>query len=539
MAAVLLAALSSAAAAVGEPPLGAADFEPSPERPVGWLGDGTGVYPGADPVTHWDPKTGENILWRTEIPGWPGWTENSWEMWCSLETNEIPAWGNGQPIVAGGNVFVTHEPDGLICLDADTGAIRWRIRVGKLDALDPADRRQALAMLEEVRLLNAVWQPKKQEVRRLKQELVSKPDDAALAARIEELNREMREPLTKAYDLFFNRLAPIIGLKGCPWKTLQGYSFATPTSDGTYVYVKYSTGAVACVDMGGRIVWVRAFPWDGSDTGVVSPRLAAGRLIILRKGEGKDRLVATALDPRTGGTVWETAGLRQRAGTASPVPMRLRPAGAPDAEPVTVVVVAGGEVLRASDGKVLAQDVGDFAWGTPTPSGDVLTFCGHPDPKSRAVVAVRLVPAGPDRVEVEPLWTSAGAQTPYNAVIRYQGCVYVWSDAPKGGAPLYVLDATSGRLLGESKPIEPRPGECQGVPVYGNPAVAGGRLYLMDQKDVRFAVLEPGPAGRLLGRMAPLGTTTSSPYFHGNRIYVRTNQYVYCIGPRRAAGAKP
>ena len=33
--------------------LGSPDFRPSPERPIGWRGDGTGKYPGATPPVHW------------------------------------------------------------------------------------------------------------------------------------------------------------------------------------------------------------------------------------------------------------------------------------------------------------------------------------------------------------------------------------------------------------------------------------------------------------------------------------------------------
>src|SRR5258708_4617663 len=37
-------------------PLGAAQFIPSPERPVGWRGDWTGRFPGATPPTTWSRR---------------------------------------------------------------------------------------------------------------------------------------------------------------------------------------------------------------------------------------------------------------------------------------------------------------------------------------------------------------------------------------------------------------------------------------------------------------------------------------------------
>src|SRR5271170_4449213 len=32
---------------------GSVGFNPSPENPVGWRGDGSGRYPGAEPPLHW------------------------------------------------------------------------------------------------------------------------------------------------------------------------------------------------------------------------------------------------------------------------------------------------------------------------------------------------------------------------------------------------------------------------------------------------------------------------------------------------------
>jgi outer membrane protein assembly factor BamB len=71
------------------------------ERPVGFRGDGSGQYPSADPVTKWSAR--ENVLWKTEVGA-----------------------GSSSPIVVGRRVFVTSEPDLLICLDAETGKELWR-----------------------------------------------------------------------------------------------------------------------------------------------------------------------------------------------------------------------------------------------------------------------------------------------------------------------------------------------------------------------------------------------------------------------------
>jgi hypothetical protein len=65
-----LVALCAILAQSAEPvPLGHPDFYPSPERPIGWRGDGTGAWPGAATVISWNAETGTNIVWKSPMPG--------------------------------------------------------------------------------------------------------------------------------------------------------------------------------------------------------------------------------------------------------------------------------------------------------------------------------------------------------------------------------------------------------------------------------------------------------------------------------------
>jgi len=71
----------------------------------GWRGDGSGCFPGATPCTVWGGPAKSNVLWAAE-------TEKSY----------------AGPIVAGGNVLVTAEPDILVCVSRTDGKILWRKR---------------------------------------------------------------------------------------------------------------------------------------------------------------------------------------------------------------------------------------------------------------------------------------------------------------------------------------------------------------------------------------------------------------------------
>ncbi len=107
MAFVLVGA--SAAESAATAPLGSPAYLPSPERPVGWRGDGSGRYPGATPPTNWErTTTGSNyetkgIVWMTPLP----------------------EQGVSCPIVVGPRIFITTEVSDLVCLEKQTGRVVW------------------------------------------------------------------------------------------------------------------------------------------------------------------------------------------------------------------------------------------------------------------------------------------------------------------------------------------------------------------------------------------------------------------------------
>ena len=109
---VSLGSLRTALAQSAGPLLGAADFKPSPQHPVGWRSDGSGRYLAASPAMEWSGK--KNIIWSADVGP-----------------------GHSSAILAGERVFITAEPNSLICLDAATGKELWR-KTHKISEL-PAD----------------------------------------------------------------------------------------------------------------------------------------------------------------------------------------------------------------------------------------------------------------------------------------------------------------------------------------------------------------------------------------------------------------
>jgi outer membrane protein assembly factor BamB len=93
--------LRTAAAQSSGSLLGAPDFKPSPDHPRGWRGDGGGRYLAASPAAEWSAK--KNILWSADVGR-----------------------GHSSAVVVGQRVFITAEPNVLVCLGAATGKELWR-----------------------------------------------------------------------------------------------------------------------------------------------------------------------------------------------------------------------------------------------------------------------------------------------------------------------------------------------------------------------------------------------------------------------------
>ncbi len=112
---LLFCLFASPSLAADPPPLGSPDFRPSPTTPFGFRGDSTGRFPAATPVTEWSPT--KNIRWSTAV----GRSYSS-------------------PIVTEKSVFLTSEPNLLLCLDRPTGKIAWKIELKPTDIAAAAIR---------------------------------------------------------------------------------------------------------------------------------------------------------------------------------------------------------------------------------------------------------------------------------------------------------------------------------------------------------------------------------------------------------------
>jgi outer membrane protein assembly factor BamB len=91
--------------------------EPAADQVVGFRGDGTGIFPAANPPTTWNEEKKEGIVWKVNV----GATLHS------------------SPVISADKIFLLVESDKLVCLDAKSGKELWAKTTGVQDLKEQAE----------------------------------------------------------------------------------------------------------------------------------------------------------------------------------------------------------------------------------------------------------------------------------------------------------------------------------------------------------------------------------------------------------------
>ncbi len=436
---------------------------------IGWRGDATGQYPDATPVTEWSTET--NVIWATEMPGT----------------------SNATPVPVGDKLFVCAEPSTLICVNADDGEILWEAAneytdVAEGDELADMEQKQA-----EYNQLRGELGKTNREYRNARKKLQDDPENAALKTQMQQLRETMngqRERMAAMLDLWY--VKP-------PADKVNGYTSATPVSDGEHVWALFGNGIAACYDLDGNRVWALSVGPPQTPTGwghSASPILAGGYLITHTNS-------MKALDPATGEVVWE-ANLPCYWGTSAVTIIEDTP----------VIITPNGYAVNATDGTILAQKMGVCTYSAPLISDGIVYYSDERQPWR----AIKL-PETLDPFETEELWQSRPKKDRYyGSPVIHEGIIY----GVMRSQFLSALDPATGEILYEQN-LTMGKGEC-----YPSPTIAGGLLFVgCDNGDI--AVIQPGATFEEVGRNS-LETSRSCPVFVGGRMYIRGYDNLYCIG---------
>ncbi len=432
---------------------------------AGWRGDGTGRFPGVSAPLHWDKA--ERVVWRTATP----------------------KWSNGSPVIAGDRLFLCAEPDTVLCLDKGTGDILWQRANGYADIAPEREREAVRKHIERAAAIGREIGKVKKKLTPLTKKAKESPGDADVKAAIDALKAEERqwqEELKAVQDYV------LPSTHGA-----NGYSSATPVTDGARVYVFFGTGVAAAYDLEGNRLWARVVEKPGEAWGhSASPALADGRLVI-HIGD------VHGLDPASGATVW-TVTSRPRWGASVVATIAGQ----------AVAITANGEIIRAQDGHLLASGLHRLEYCAPLVHDGVVYFIEHGGKAFR-------LPAKADGSEKpELLWkTEPPKERYYASPLFHEGKVYCINQ--KG---VYsVIDAQTGRVL-----------KSEGVKALKRTAypsvTLAGSLVLLGAECGNAVFMEPGVEMKEVAATA-VGPFRSCPIFEKDRAYIRTQDAMLCIAP--------
>lgn len=275
----------------------------------------------------------------------------------------------------------------------------------------------------------------------------------------------------------------------------NGYTSATPCSDGNKIWMVFGQGTVACWDITGKKRWETFLEVPPHQTwgSCISPRLADGVLVVQF-----DNLFG--LDPETGVQKWKVkTGWKW----GTPVVARI--------ENQDVLYTCRGAAIVAATGRELPnQGLPGLDYNSPCLVDGVLYY----------IQAKSKVFSLPSKLDAPPrsLWPEVIIPEGryYGTPLIHGGLVY----AINASGSLSVLDQTTGTLVYSNK--------FNFNTTYQSPTLAGNYVFISCESGKTVVI----KAGRQYEEVAmnSLEKFRACPVFSGTRMYIRSLKHLWCFG---------
>ena len=293
---------------------------------------------------------------------------------------------------------------------------------------------------------------------------------------------------------------------------LHGFASSTPVVDETGVYVFFGTTGAAAFNHDGSHRWTTHLGDKTHAFGTANSPVLHGDTVIINASVECGALVA--LNKTDGSEVWRAENINRSWNT-----------------PLLYRALDGNQELTLSvQGKVIAFDpaTGEQVWEAGAiddyicPSvieheGVIYAVGG----RASKLIAIQSGGRG-DVTESHVLWAlDRGSNV--SSPVFHEGHLY-WANESQG--IVYCADTKSGTLVYEER-LDPKPDR-----IYASPLVAAGMVYYVS-RDSGVYVVAASPSFRLIAHNK-IATDESifnaSPITVGERLILRSDQYVYAIG---------
>jgi outer membrane protein assembly factor BamB len=292
------------------------------------------------------------------------------------------------------------------------------------------------------------------------------------------------------------------GEPGTPPETSEDTGLAAPTAatNGRVVCAIFATGTILCCDYDGNRIWAKNLGVPQNPYGHASSLIIhENKLLVQYDHRGKKSLMAFDVD--SGNLMWET----------------IRPVATSWASPVITEFNGIIQVILVADPNVISYDVntGREIWSVECISGEVGPSLAV---NSKYVFSVNdysilaaINPAEPASI----VWADNEYTPDISSPVATEELVFVLTSW--GGVACY--DSETGNLVWDHD---------FNYGFFASPIVASNNVYMLDQAGVMHVV----KAEREFQLVAdsPLGErTVCTPAFSENKIYIRSEEHLYCI----------
>ena len=305
----------------------------------------------------------------------------------------------------------------------------------------------------------------------------------------------------------------------------------SPITDGKHVWTMTGSGKFACFTFDGKPVWERDVIADygriGINHGYASTPLLEGNRLYVEVIHGfttDDPSYVFAADKLTGKNVWKV--LR-------PSPAKQESKDSYSTPQIAVVngkrqlVISGADIVTGHDldtGKEMWR-IGGFNPGDNPANRTIASslVMGDkvftPSTRGRPFIAFRAGGEG-DITGKNELWTNnLGADVPTSTTDgKY---IYVVNDI----GIINCIEAETGKVVYSGNRIE------RGT-YSSSPLLADGKIYCTNEEGTT-TVIKAGPVFEVLGVSKLDSRTLASPVAVGDQIFIRTADYLYCIGKKK------
>jgi outer membrane protein assembly factor BamB len=300
------------------------------------------------------------------------------------------------------------------------------------------------------------------------------------------------------------------GLTGCHPKT--NMAAPTPVTDGQRVYALFATCDLACFDLDGNLVWYRSltgdYPTITNQVGMAASPIVAGDVMVMLM-ENAGESFAVGIDKLTGKNRWKIERENKINWTT---PVATVNAGKPE------VLLQSAKELTAVDPATGARRWGFETKGIATASSAVAVNGTVFLPAAEFTALKPRADGGTPAIR----WESNRLRPGYSSPVVHNDRVYTLNSGV-----LVCADAADGKVLWQER--------LKG-PFSASPVIGDGKLYAVNEEGQVF-VIQLGEKPQLLAtnelKPREKDYVLASPAISGGAIYLRSDQYLWCVGERK------